>query len=106
MRPNSGKGAIALAILSVFLGVTNPKEQDYLDYASEKLVDQAREAICKDTGYCGRGEPPILVTNLIIKPFIQASTKRQDLVLFSIYTTEVPGNTFKAIGVLGSFITL
>jgi hypothetical protein len=100
------KSGVGLAIVAVIMGFTNPKQEAYVDYASEKLVDRAEELVCKEIGYCKLGKPPILVQNTLIKPAIQAATKRQNLGIFSIYTTEFPSvRTFKTLGIFGNFFT-
>jgi Domain of unknown function (DUF4359) len=34
-----------------------------------------------------------------------AAIDRQNLLVFSIYTTEIPGKTFTTVGVFGNFLT-
>jgi Domain of unknown function (DUF4359) len=106
MRNNLFKGGVALTVVAIIMGFTNPKQESYNDYASNKLIQKAEQSLCKQFGYCDGGEPPIFVKNTIIKPAINASTQRQNLVLFSLYKTELPGiGTYKSFGALGNFIT-
>lgn len=106
MRGNLVKGGVALTVLAIIMGVTNPKQESYNDYASSKLIKKAEKGLCQQFGYCDSGEPPIFVKNTIIKPAINAATQRQNLVLFSLYTTNFPGlGTYKSFGAFGNFIT-
>jgi hypothetical protein len=106
MRSSLVKSGMALAGLAVLMGLTNPKQDSYSDYASEKLITGAQKEICQEFKYCESGEPPTLLKNTIIKPAINASTQRQNLVIFSLYTTELPGiKTYKSIGAFGNFMT-
>lgn len=106
MRGNLVKGGIALAGLAVIMGFTNPKQDSYNEYASNRLFTKAEKAICKQFNYCASGEPPNFIKKTIIKPAINTATQRQNLVIFSIYTTEFPGlRTFQTIGAFGNFLT-
>jgi hypothetical protein len=54
--------------------------------------------------------PPVVaknpLKNQILEPAIEASTKRQNLGVLSVYTTEVPGvATIKILGAFGQFFT-
>jgi uncharacterized protein YceK len=99
------KGGIALAGLAVIMGVTNPKQDAYNEYASQILIANAQKEMCKQFNYCEAGEPPILIKNTLIKPAINAATKQQNLGIFSIYTTELFGLRTKTLGVFGNFLT-
>ncbi|MGK7872803.1 MAG: DUF4359 domain-containing protein [Xenococcaceae cyanobacterium] len=107
MAGNLSKSAIALAVLPVAMLVTNPNKQAYTDYASNRFVNEAAEAICKKSEECKNWVDKIkFLPKAVINPMIDAATKRHNLVFFSIYTTEVPGAKFKTIGAFGNFITL
>ncbi|MCU0534651.1 MAG: DUF4359 domain-containing protein [Hydrococcus sp. Prado102] len=99
------KGGIALAGLAVIMGFTNPKQEAYNDYASQRLLTNAQKEICKEFNYCRSSEPPNIIKNTLIKPAISASTKQQNLGIFSIYTTELLGLRTKTLGVFGNFLT-
>lgn len=106
MRGNLIKGGVALTVVAIIMGFTNPQQESYNDYASNKLIKKAEKGLCKQFGYCDSGEPPVFVKNVIIKPAINASTQRQNLVLFSLYKTELPGlGTYKSLGAFGNFVT-
>lgn len=114
------KGAIALVVLSGIMIVTNPSKDGYVDYAAPKLVPEIQSAICKGPqlpqglNIAGTSAGDICKNAISIglglnqntlKQFIDTTTTRQNLILFSIYTTEVPGATFKTLGVFGNYIT-
>lgn len=105
MQGSLVKGGIALAGLAVIMGVTNPKQEAYNDYASQRLITNAKKEMCKEFNYCEAGEPPTFIKNTLIKPAISVSTKQQNLGIFSIYTTELLGLRTKTLGVLGNFLT-
>lgn len=106
MKGNWVKGGLAVSAIAIVMGVTNPKQESYLNYASDKLTESAGESICQQTGYCQLADPPIFIKNTIIKPVIHSATKRQNFIVFSIYTTEFTGiKTLKTIGILGNFYT-
>jgi hypothetical protein len=47
-----------------------------------------------------------VIKNQILKPAIETSSQRQNLGVFSIYTTEVPGVAkIRTIGAFGHFLT-
>lgn len=109
----SGKlvtGGITVAILAVVMGITNPKPEAYTEYASTKMMNKGEKFICESIGGCTQGKIPEMVRNTtkntVLKPTISATTKRQNLILMSFYTTDSPGiGKMKAVGILGNFIT-
>ncbi len=109
----SGKaitGAIAIAALATIMGATNPKPAAYTDYAAERMIDNGENLVCEQTGYCEKDKMPTLVKqtvkNNLMRPAIGVATKRQNLGLFSIYTTEVPGmGKMQTVGMFSNFFT-
>jgi hypothetical protein len=105
------KGAIGLAVFATIMGVTNPQQTVYTEYASELLIGKAEKLACEKVGLCEKAAAmPVMAKNLIkdqlLKPAIEASTQRQNLGVFSIYTTEVPGvATIKTLSAFGNFFT-
>ena len=116
-------GLIAFGAVAASMFFTNPSQSDYVDYAAEQLMQTARKDLCTNSNqpinsdvivsfnfslgevcstiigasdFVGRG---------LLKGAIQTTTNRQNLGLFSIYTTQFPGKTYKTIGVLGNFVT-
>ncbi|MGK7932630.1 MAG: DUF4359 domain-containing protein [Microcystaceae cyanobacterium] len=100
---------VPLAALGIIMGVTNPKPDAYTQYASKRLVTQGEKMICEKTNLCQAGKTPTFVTNMAKKtlgPIIGQSTKRQNLLLFSIYSTEIPNmGAYKTLGAFGTFFT-
>ncbi len=124
-RLGRGKSTYALLAIAGVAGVmsfTNPDQNTYVNYAADRLTNEIQDAICKGpqlpqgklwediskltSNTCKSG----LSTGLAfqgsnIKDFIATSTERQNFVVFSIYTTKVPGYNFKTIGAFGNLFT-
>ncbi len=103
-------GGITLAVLAVVMGVTNPKPSAYNEYASMKMMNKGEKFICEKIKGCPQGKLPEMVKdtakNTVLKPTISATTKRQNLIFLSVYTTDTPGiGTMKTVGLLGNFVT-
>ncbi len=101
---------IALIALGGVMLLTNPQSSGYTDYASKRFIVEAGKVVCARTGYCDMANLPAIGMNTfknnLLKPAIENATKRDNFLLFSIYTTEFPGIvTVKTLGVLGNFIT-
>ncbi|MCP6761701.1 MAG: DUF4359 domain-containing protein [Fischerella sp. CENA71] len=115
---------VLLAVVGVagVMSVTNPDDNTYVNYAAVRLTNEIQDAICKGPqlpqgkfwediskltrNTCKSG----LATGLAfqgsnIKDFIATSTERQNFLVFSIYTTKVPGYNFKTIGAFGNLFT-
>lgn len=116
-RGNFGKGAIALAILAGVMGFTNPPREDYLSYASEKLATELKTSICNESqmreflgsfGGALVGTCKTLVTSQrsTMERFIDNATKRQNLMIFSVYSTEIGNRTYRTLGAFGNFLTV
>lgn len=111
-----GKGVIVLAILGAIMGGTNPPREEYVHYASGKVADLAKSEMCKEsdiTNYLGGFGQDLLKTcetgfdlpQSVIKAVINNSTRRQNFVIFSIYTTRVLDYEYQTIGAFGNFLT-
>jgi Domain of unknown function (DUF4359) len=117
-----GKSAIAIAAISGVMLFTNPNKEAYADYASVKFVVEIKTAICRGPelpnsdwlqkissivgGVCkGAFNTAGSLGYNPIKNFVNTGTTRKNLLVFSIYTTEIPGKTFTTIGVFGNFLT-
>jgi hypothetical protein len=111
MGGNLIKGAIALGGIAVVMGVTNPGQLAYTEYASERLLKEAGKLACEKAGLCETIDSmPVtarnIVKNQLLKPAIETSTQQRNLGVFSVYTTEVPGvATMNTLGIFGQFIT-
>ncbi|MDY7024198.1 MAG: DUF4359 domain-containing protein [Cyanobacteriota bacterium] len=120
-QPNWGnflsKGAIVLIILGGTLSLTNPSREEYLNYASGRLAIEAKENWCQEAKLPdilgGISESIVdacqsLVTSQrgTIKGFIDNATpRRQNAVIFSIYTTNLIDHRYRSIGIAGNFLT-
>ncbi len=112
----SKAGAIALTVGATIMGFTNPPRDEYVNYASNKLATEIRESICKEskvpdflndfTGDLVKScEKLIKSQRTTIKELMDNATRRQNLILFSVYTTEFRGNRYQTIGAVGNFLT-
>ena len=111
MGGNFFKGAIALGVIAGMMGFTNPSQELYTEYAAERLLAHADKIACEKISLCDSIDSlPVaarnIIKNQILKPAIETSSQRQNLGVFSIYTTEVPGVAkIRTIGALGHFLT-
>ncbi|NJM27704.1 MAG: DUF4359 domain-containing protein [Pseudanabaena sp. RU_4_16] len=102
-----GLGAIAAA-----MGFTNPQKEQFLEYASTKLATEAKNAVCKPqnssdlnsliANACKSG---IDLQKDLAKVAIDSATRQENMLLFSIYTTEFPGKKYQTVGIFGNFFT-
>ncbi|GFE71128.1 DUF4359 domain-containing protein [Chroococcus sp. FPU101] len=110
MTGNLVKGSIAVVTLGVIMTATNPKQEAYTEYATERFMNQSGQFVCEKTGYCDKDGMPVMIKNTVknnfIKPAITTATERQNLGVVSLYTTEVPGvGQMKTVGAFGKFFT-
>jgi hypothetical protein len=119
------KFAIAVSIgLGVVMVAMNPNSDRYADYAVAQIKD-SQNSICPDDvpilGTSIEKECKSLINNNSdgIKQVILQTTEQQNLLLFSIYKTDLsvnklvpnlpsfvgPGYRFETIGVFGHFVT-
>lgn len=110
-------GVAGFAVLGLAMANTNPEQVEYEEYAVEKLTTYLKSDFCQKT--------PNFLQNLIqfncnklvdsvnpqIREIITATTKRQDYLVFSVYTTDlkidnlIPGYTFETVGAFDKFYT-
>ena len=110
-------GASALVALSVAMASTKPSQAEYEEYATQRLSEYLKEQGCSKT--------PNILGNLIkfncaeivdsaspqIKQIINASTKKHDYLLFSVYHTDleinslIPSYKFETVGALDNFFS-
>ncbi|WP_013322980.1 DUF4359 domain-containing protein [Gloeothece verrucosa] len=117
MKGNLIIGGIVLAVVGIVMGVTNPKPSAYKEYISEKLLLEGEKALCKQTEVCHDQSTPAILNPLIkrvkdkiakpaIEKVIEETTTRQNLIFFSIYTTEISDiETIKTLGAFNYFLT-
>jgi ribulose kinase len=107
---------IGAGTIVAVMGFTNPQKEKYLDYASTKLADEAKESVCKTqnssdvlkklndlvSDACKSG---IDKHKDLAKGAIDSVTSQENMVIFSIYTTDLPNKKYKTLGILGNFFT-
>lgn len=112
-----GKGAIALVILAGVMGFTNPPREEYLSYASGTMATELKQSMCKESripeflgdfaqSLVGACKSVLTSERNTIERLIDNSTHRQNLIIFSIYTTEIVGHKYHTIGAFGNFLTI
>lgn len=116
VRHHFGKGFIALAIMAGIMGLTNPPRDEYLNYASGLLAAQAKNSVCKESrvpdflqDFAGSlvdtCQTVVTTQRGLIEAFLDGATHRQNVLVFSIYTTEVGNESYRTIGAFGNFLT-
>ena len=108
-----------LLIVATSLMITNPGQSAYVDYASERLSEEFKQDcnelnesitfgailelptkdLCKS--FVGSAD---LVGRGTVKFIVENSTRRKNFAVFSIYTTKIPGRTFKTAAIGRNFI--
>ncbi len=114
---------IPIGIISGVMLFTNPNQTDYVDYASNRFVKEAKEAMC-NTSNDQTPEWQKAIGGLIesacqtgldwagssIRPdlenYISNATQKQNYLLFTIYSTKLLNQKFHTVGIFGNFITL
>lgn len=123
MNRNKQIGTLAFFAGLVVMAITNPARPIYVDYATEQLVQEIKQ------NFCDRGNQQIQIDGLLtfdlpqgedcrsllaagdflgrglLKTWVDHATTRQNFVVFSLYTTQTPGKTFKTIGMFNNFVT-
>ncbi len=111
---------IAALVIAGFMAITNPGKEAYVDYAMARFATDFQNAICKGpTLPKPLSQIGSLTKNIcqlsvkagyvwqrdLVKEVVSSTTRRQNLVVFSIYTTEIPGQTFQTLALFGNFLT-
>ncbi|MFH7031047.1 MAG: DUF4359 domain-containing protein [Heteroscytonema crispum UTEX LB 1556] len=112
--------AIALVALGTVMLLTNPSKADYTDYAYNTLKTQIQGAICQRpqlpeslrgaAAVAGNFCKNVIATGVVvtrgdIKNIIENTTSRQNLLVLSLYTTDISGYTVRSVGAFGNFLT-
>ncbi len=110
-------GVAVLAALGIVMAKTNPSQAEYEEYAVQKLTKYLKTDVCKKT--------PSILESLIsfncnkfvdsaqpqMRGIITASTQRQDLIIVSIYITNLklnsllPSYKIETVGAFDKFYT-
>jgi hypothetical protein len=106
-----------IAVLGVTMAKTNPERAEYEEYAVQRLTTYLKTDVCKKT--------PNFLQNIIqfncdklvesvnpqMRDIIASTTKRQNYIVFSVYSTEIkldnllPNYKFETVGALDNFYT-
>jgi hypothetical protein len=105
---------ISAALVAVLMAATNPSKERYSYYASEEFAERGKTFLCSldilDNNYKQLCAVAIPVSKPIIKPIFELLvgklTTQQNLILFSIFTTEFPGKKVTTIGAFGNFLMI
>lgn len=93
-RQNGGRPSILLLILIVVLILTNPKKDDFYDWAQNQALENSETIIGG------------AISNIFVSPLLKSVTIRKDYVLFSIYQIDLEGSEMVYIGVFKQFIQI
>jgi Na+/H+ antiporter NhaB len=104
LRSLPAKLGIGLVACAILLGVTNPNKDAYAQHIAWKFKEQ----ICKETPITASAR----LTCAILSPMphdwtaslLKGYSRRDNYVLFSIYTTEFSGLKNRSIGIAGHFL--
>jgi hypothetical protein len=84
------------AILVVVLALTNPSQEDFVSWVKDKAHEQT-----------GDNPGARFLTDLLASPLVAATTQRSNLLICSLYDTQLsPGKHKRTLGILRSFIPL
>jgi hypothetical protein len=109
-----------LGIVGV-LFMTNPAPDLYAEAIASEMLSQAPDAVCSQLEALRTEQTTSLIEPLVtickstggygafllhskVKDFVKSQTTRQNLIVCSVYTTNLPGKTVKAIGILNNFV--
>ncbi len=103
--------AIIVGIVAIIMVITNPDKETYLDRTSLTLASEVKENLCGSS----QGGLETLLNNLCkssidqqrgaIRVYLNNFSRRQNFLLFSIYTTDVAQRTYTSIGAFGNLAT-
>lgn len=121
MKVKAFLGLAGLGALAVVLMVTNPTQDRYNTFAAETLQNEVRSSFCQAEeldswlGDLGKAlgdicetavEKGRLVGQDDLEDFIEDNTLRQNFLVFSLYTTQIPAVRVRTLGVFNRFIPI
>lgn len=98
--------AMAFGIFASFMAATNPAKEDYLERTARRLTEEicTHQQLPRELKLaCSRVAP---LASSTLKPLISAATRRQNYLLFSIYTTELGCIQSRSLGLGGQFLPI
>uniref|UniRef100_B8HRW3 DUF4359 domain-containing protein n=1 Tax=Cyanothece sp. (strain PCC 7425 / ATCC 29141) TaxID=395961 RepID=B8HRW3_CYAP4 len=105
-------GVLAVLSLAAFLFVTNPDETDYEEFATRQATSFLHREICDRPGKVAPSFRQVFsagCTTLTkqgaadIRRFVSYNTQRYNFILFSLYTTDLPLQRIKILGIGRTF---
>jgi hypothetical protein len=101
--------------------LTNPSKDLYADRIASEIIARSPVTLCAWLENSRTEENAVFLNPLLmvckqgggygisflrgdIKTFVEKQTTHQNLVFCSLYTTQIPGMTIKAVGVLNMFV--
>lgn len=107
--------AIAIAVVAAAMIVTNPNRPAYLKYASNQLATGINPRNCNYStatfnvnSQCQKSKNVATIAkteNESLQDFIFQVTERHNLILLSLYTTELSGKKYRTLAAFGVFLT-
>ncbi|AFZ37447.1 hypothetical protein Sta7437_3965 [Stanieria cyanosphaera PCC 7437] len=114
-----------IGILALVLGIgimtfTNPNQQQYVQYASEQIIRELPQDFCNNSqlkkwfDFANQNLSQLCQSGLglglnlgkeSVKQIIDNNTQRQNLILLSLYTTNIANRQYQTAGLFGKFIT-
>lgn len=119
MRLGSSLALLSLLALGGALIITNPSEDDYATFLSQRVSTEAQVALCDPEGFTnwlGRVGAALsqacqgllaggeTLSESEVQSIIRDSTEYRNWLFFSTYVTQTPFGDYKAIGVFDRFI--
>ncbi|WP_110984453.1 DUF4359 domain-containing protein [Acaryochloris thomasi] len=107
--------AVVVTGMSALLVLSNPGESAYSEFATQQTVDLLLRDICQANQQqsdvleklWGNSCKTLSVDSAAdIQQFVTYNTQRQNLWLFSLYTTELPLHSLKVLGIANQFVVL
>jgi hypothetical protein len=108
-------GATLIGAIGIILILTNPSEITYREFATQQTLDLLLRDICQTNQQRSETLKKIWGNSCQtlsadgsakIEQFVTHNTQRQNLVLCSLYITELPLYSLKVLGVSNHFIVL
>lgn len=98
--------SIGTAVVAGVMVFSNPSKERYVNYATEQFSETGKNSFCS-------GEMPIAAQQSckfvlsqgkgVVKSLVENSTKQENFVLFSLYTTDLPNRKMTTLGAFGNF---
>ena len=98
--------SIGTAVVAGVMVFSNPSTERYVNYATEQFSETGKNSFCS-------GEMPVAAQQSckfvlsqgkgVVKSLVENSTKQENFVLFSLYTTDLPNRKMTTLGAFGNF---